>query len=141
MDAEGKNRHHEKATAATADEIKFSKREGSLLPYRRHTQSDTEGQCAWMLLSRPRGSWGYSVFLPLIGCPCEAPRCPEKCNAFKIRQSSGYGSMETAARLCFCTAIQGLTSRQVLMLSVPLATQHDRMVNFPLSRVTSGTRS
>ena len=55
-------------------------------------------------------------------------------------QSSGYGLLKTAARLRFCTAIQGLTLRQVLTLSVPLAPQHGRMLTFSSSRVTSGTR-
>ena len=79
--------------------------------------------------------------MPIIGCPCQAPRSPEKRTAFKIMQSSGYGLTETAARLRFRTAIRGLTLRKALTLSVPLATQHGRMLSFPSSRVTSGTRS
>ena len=64
------------------------------------------------------------MFLQGIGCPREAPRCPEKRTGVKNMQSSGYGLMETAAEaLRFCSAIQGLTLRQVLMLNVPLATQ------------------
>ena len=52
-----------------------------------------------------------------IGCPRKAPRCPEKPTAVKILQSSGYGLVETAARLHFCVAIQGLTLTLSLVLT------------------------
>ena len=113
----------------------------TVLPYTRHTQSGSERLRARKLLSRPKGTWGNSVFLPAIRCRREAPRCPEKRTAVKIMQSSGFSLMETAARLRSCTAMQGLTLRHVLTLSVPLATQHGRMLNFSSSRVTSGTKS
>ena len=54
-----------------------------------------------------------------IGFPGEAPRCPEKRTGVQRLQRSACGLMETAARLRFFRAAQGLTSRQGLMLSVP----------------------
>ena len=68
-----------------------------------------------------------------IGCPRQAPRGPAERTDVKIMQGSGYGLLETAARLRFCMAIQGLTARQVLSLRVPLAPQ--------LARRESGKKS
>ena len=80
------------------------------------------------------------MFQPGTGCPREPPRCPGNSTAVKDTQSRGYGLMETAARLRFCTSRQGLPSRPVLNLAVPLATQHCEMLTFSSSRVPAGTR-
>lgn len=99
-----------------------------------------KGLRAWMLLSRPRGAREYSVLQPGTGCPREPAGCPGNSTAVQHTQSRGYGLTETAARLRFCTSRQGLPSRPVLNLAVPLATQHCEMLTFSSSRVPSGTR-
>lgn len=50
-----------------------AKKECSVLLYTWHTQSDSEGLRAWILLSSTSGAWGYSVFLQGIRSSREAP--------------------------------------------------------------------
>ena len=60
------------------------------------------------VISQAQGGLGVLSVPAGNTVPTRDSWCPEKRTAVKIMQSSGYGLMETAARLHFCSAIRAL---------------------------------
>ena len=110
--------------------------EFNMLPYTQLQRGTAKDLRDWMRLSRPLGACSYSVFLFRIVCGREGPRRPLRLTAFKVKQSCDVGLIEDAARLPFCMAKQGHTSRRVFMLSFPFALKQGRESSHPGSRST-----